>query len=332
MGRHLKTTRAVSTVGSPLFKRSFRLLASLKIAIPLLIVLIATTIVVSLFPTPDLFWSRWYLGLLGLLGISLLFITIQHAPLILKRKGRNAMIGVITTHLGILVLIVGVIYGGYTGIRHEIKLIEGEATVIPDLPFVIQLDELHIEEYAKEDFPGGNLEGLPKKIQDSHITLLKGGRSWLQATAAPGKPIRADGFTLLPSITAVGWYLDLILIDPRGREKTVPVPPWEPPVISLGQRQVMTHGKMPGENPEIEIFTREGEELVSLGTARKGESLLLDGYRISVGPVRRYTGMQVYNRPQEPILVLGSVLMFLGLVWHFYFRHRDRRREGKSDA
>jgi hypothetical protein len=26
------------------------------------------------------------------------------------------------------------------------------------------------------------------------------------------------------------------------------------------------------------------------------------------------------------------VLMFAGLVWHFYFRHRDRRREGKSDA
>ena len=42
--------------------------------------------------------------------------------------------------------------------------------------------------------------------------------------------------------------------------------------------------------------------------------------------------MQVYNRPQEPILVLGSILMFVGLVWHFYFRHRDRRREGRGDA
>jgi hypothetical protein len=43
-------------------------------------------------------------------------------------------------------------------------------------------------------------------------------------------------------------------------------------------------------------------------------------------------GMQVYNRPQEPILIWGSVLMFLGLVWHFYFRHRDHRRERQQDA
>ena len=106
-------------------KKAFRLLASLKVAIPLLVVLTGVTIVGSLFPDPDLFWSNAYLGLLGLLGISLLLITIQHAPLILKKKGRNAMIGVIATHLGILVLIAGVIYGGYTGFRHEIKLIEG---------------------------------------------------------------------------------------------------------------------------------------------------------------------------------------------------------------
>jgi len=61
-------------------------------------------------------------------------------------------------------------------------------------------------------------------------------------------------------------------------------------------------------------------------------SLTLDGYEASLGPVKRYTGMQVYNRPQETILVLGSVLMVLGLVWHFYFRHLDRKREGKADA
>jgi hypothetical protein len=82
--------------------KAFRLLASLKVAIPLLVILVGVTIVISLFPTPELFASKWYLGLLGMLGLSLLLITIQHAPMILKRKGRNALIGVITTHLGIL--------------------------------------------------------------------------------------------------------------------------------------------------------------------------------------------------------------------------------------
>jgi hypothetical protein len=77
--------------------KTFRLLASLKVAIPLLVVLVVVTIGASLFPTPDFFATRWYLGLLGLLGLSLLLITIQHMPAILKKKGRNALIGVVTT-------------------------------------------------------------------------------------------------------------------------------------------------------------------------------------------------------------------------------------------
>ena len=86
------------------------------------------------------------------------------------------------------------------------------------------------------------------------------------------------------------------------------------------------------DTAKADLFTKEGDELVSLGSASADEPLELEGYEISVSPLRRYTGMQVYNRPQEPILVAGSVLMFAGLVWHFYFRHRDRRREGKDDA
>ena len=310
----------------------FRLLASLKVAIPLLVVLIVVTIVISLFPTPDLFRTNWYLGLLGLLGISLLFITIQHIPSILKKKGRNALIGVITTHLGILVIIGGVIYGGYTGFRHEIKLIEGEVALVPGLPFAIQLDELQIEEYRQDEFPNLNLEALPKKQQDTYVTLLKNGKPWQSLVAAPGRPARFDGITLLPAISDVGWYFELIVVDPRGREKTIPVRPWQPPLINLGDKQVMTHSMMSGPARQAEIFTIEDDELRTYGNATQEQALEVEGHQVTLGAVKRYTGVQVYNRPQEPILVLGSVLMFLGLVWHFYVRHRDRKREGKRDA
>jgi cytochrome c biogenesis protein ResB len=319
--------------------RLFRLLASLKVAIPLLVLLTGVTIVGSLFPTPELFGTKWYLGLLGILGLSLLLITIQHAPLILKKKGRNAMIGVITTHLGILVVIAGVIYGGFSGFRHEIKLIEGEVTIVPGLPFAIRLDELVVEEYDPQDFPTVNVSALPKKQQDSRITLLKGGKEWMVMIAAPGDPARIDGITLLPGIGDVGWVYDLIVTDAIGREKTVPVRPWALPVITLGGRQVMAHGRGRSGEQEVEILERDGGQIVSLGMVTRDEPLLVDGATrpidvasVALGAVRKYTGAQVYNRPQEPILIWGSVLMFAGLVWHFYFRHRDRRREGRRDA
>jgi cytochrome c biogenesis protein ResB len=312
--------------------KTFRLLASLKVAIPLLVVLVVVTIVGSLFPTPELFRTKWYLGLLAILGLSLLLITIQHAPLILKRKGRNAMIGVITTHLGILVLIAGVIYGGYTGFRHEIRLIEGDVTVVPGLPFVIRLDQLVLEEYRQEDFPRMNLASLPKKQQDSRLTLLKSGKEWAVLEAAPGRPAKADGITILPAISDVGQVYELIVTDALGREKTVPVRPWAPPVITLGDQQVMAHGKGETGAHEIEILARDGGEITSLGVVAEGRPLMVGEASIALGVMRRYTGAQVYSRPQEPVLVWGSVLMFAGLVWHFYFRHRDRRREGKGDA
>ena len=308
----------------------FRLIASLKVAIPLLVLTVVVTIAGTLQPDTDYYRTWWYLGLLGLNGLSLLFITILHIPSILKRKGRNALLGVITTHLGILVLIAGVIYGGYTGFRFETRLIEGQVTVVPGLPFVIQLDELLIEEYSQEEFPHMNLAELPKKQQESRITLLRNGKPFLSTVAAPGSPASIDGITLLPSVSDVGWYFELIVIDPQGREKTIPVRPWAPPLIRLGSKEVMSHGVMSGDAPEVDIFTKEGDAVTSLGTVMEGRSLMLDGYEVSLGPVMRYTGIQVYSRPQESLLVLGSILMFAGLVWHFYFRHRDRKKEERE--
>ena len=307
-------------------------MASLKIAIPLLVLLTAVTIVGSLFPDPDLFWSNAYLGLLGLLGLSLLLITIQHAPLILRRKGRNAMIGVIATHLGILVVIAGVIYGGYTGFRHNIRLIVGEVTVIPGLPFAIALDELVVEEYRQDDYPRMNLAVLPKKRQESHIRLLRHGKEWHSLIVAPGSPGRVDGVMLLPAINDIGWYFELAVTDRRGRERTIPVRPWDLPLIKVGEQEIVVHGAIGGDFEKVELLALDGEQLTSLGFAGRTDALDVSGSKFRLGKVRRYTAMQVYNRPQEPILVWGCVLMFLGLVWHFYFRHRDRRKERSGNA
>lgn len=306
-------------------------MASLKVAIPLLVLLTGATIIGSLFPEPELFRSPWYLGLLGLQGLSLLFITIIHIPSILHRKGRNALLGVITTHLGILVLIAGVIYGGSTGFRHKIRLVEGEMTVIPGLPFVIHLDELKVEEYRPEDFPRMNLQALPKKRQDSHITLYRQGTPWLTAVAAPGQPVKVDDVTLLPSVSGIGWSFELHVVDPGGRDNVIPVRPWAPPLIVLGQTRIMAHMIQSGEQLQAELFTLDGEQMTPIGVLTPDQPMNIEGYELAMGPVNRYTEMHIYNRPQGPVLVLGSILMFAGLVWHFYFRHRDRKKERRTD-
>lgn len=297
-----------------------------------MIITIAVTIGGSLFPEPDLFKTWWYLGLLGLNGVSLLFITILHIPMILERKGRNALIGVVVTHAGILILIVGAIYGGSSGFRYETRAIEDEMTVVPGLPFVIHLDKLVIEEYAPESVAHLDPEIVPKKRQESHLTLFRNGEVWFDAVAAPGMPAKVDGITILPAFKDIGWYFELIVTDKLGRPKTIPVKPWSPPIFNVGETPVMAHSLMDAGDLSVQVFTMIDEQMTPLGVVSRETDLEMNGYSVELGEVKRYTGMAIYNRPHAPILVIGCLAMLFGLVWHFYFRHRDRGRKNKDKA
>jgi len=305
-------------------KKVFSFLSSLKTAIPLLVITIVVTIAGSLFPTPDFFKTWWYLSLLGLNGISLLFITIAHIPMILERKGRNALIGVVVTHLGILILIAGAIYGGMSGFRHEVKAIEGEMTIVADLPFVIRLDKLVIEAYPQDVVAAMGAGNIVNKTQDSYLSLVKSGKHWLDFIARPGVPVKVDGITILPSLNDIGWYFELIVTDPMDRPKTVSVKPWQPPIFNVGKTPVMAHSLMDAGGLSVQVFTMVDEKMTPLGVVSSEQPLELEGHSISLGSVKRYTGLFIYNRPHAWVLVLGCLAMLFGLVWHFYFRHRDR--------
>jgi len=310
-----------------MLSRTLRALASLKVAIPLIVLLALATIAGSLFPEPDLFRSWWYQGLLGLLGLSLLLITILHVPHLARRRGRNAMIGVLATHAGILVLIAGAIYGNLAGERYAVRAVEQEMTVVPGLPFVIRLEELMIEAYPPETWAHVRPDMVPLKRQDSRIALYRSGQPWIEAVAAPGLPIRAGGFTLLPSLADFGEVFELIVTDPLGREKTHLIRPWAPPLVDAGEVRVMAHATPGGDLVSAQLFTMEDGELKPLGTVGAGADFEVNGHSFRFGAVKHWTGLAVYNRPHAPLLVAGCLLMFLGLVWHFYFRHRDSSGE-----
>lgn len=311
-------------------KNLFRFFSSLKTAIPLLVITIVVTIAGSLFPQPDMFKTWWYLGLLGLNGVSLLFITIQHIPMILERKGRNALIGVVVTHAGILVLIAGAIFGGMSGFRYEVKIIEQEMTIVPGLPFVIHLDELVIEEYPAEAVAHLDPDVVPKKRQESHLTLYKNGQAWLETVAAPGRPAKVDGITILPAFKELGWYFELIVTDPQGVRKIIPVRPWAPPMINVAGTQVMTHSLMDTGELAAQIFSIIDGQVTQLGLLRQDQTLEIEGYAFSLGVCKRYTALSIYNRPHAPVLVIGCLAMLAGLLWHFYFRHRGRSKKHKG--
>ncbi|MGE5303553.1 MAG: cytochrome c biogenesis protein ResB, partial [Alphaproteobacteria bacterium] len=301
----------------------------------------------------DIFHSWWYLLLLALLGLCLLAVTIKRVPVVWKVKGRGPAAGIFLSHIGIIFLLSGMIYGALFGFRYYTRVIEGDITVIPQLPFVIKLEQLDVKYYSREDFSDQRPNFQMAEKQNSKLTLFHHGNPFLQATAAPGNPLSVRGATLLPAQKEVGWVFDLVL-QAGGQEKLVPIRPWAPALITLGlgnSSRILAHKltvagkhefgleKVPADaSAEVFLLQEDGASR-SLGFARQTEPLKFGAWAISVANIRRYTGLHVYSRPEIPLLMIGVFTLVVGLTGYFtqwgrgllaLFRHEGRRWVGQK--
>ena len=333
-----------------LFSRVVNGLAAVGVAIPLLVLIAAASVLGGSIPQGknvelaasapqwvrglntylqlnDIFHSWWYVLLLTLLGVSLLAATIRRVPTVWRQRGRGAASGILLAHLGMLLILGGAIYGGLAGFRYYTRLIEGDVTVLPSLPFVIKLDRFTMEYHPPDAF-GDEGTGAPvPKRQESLLTFLRHGEVIGQRTSAPGHPVDVAGVTLLPSDTDTGWTFTLVVRDPGGREKVIPVIPWAPPLIRLGlsTQRIFSHkvstiganreGKETTARPNAaEVFLlEENGKRRSLGFATSTVPLSASGYSVSVWGIRPYTGVHVYRRPGKPILIAGITCLLIGL-------------------
>jgi len=361
----------------PFLRRAIDFLTSVRLAIPLLVLIAAASILGALIPqgrnvklastVPEgigklnsylqlnnIFHSWWYLLLLALLGLCLLAVTVKRVPIVWKVKGRGPAVGIFLAHMGIIFILGGMIYGALSGFRYYTRVIEGDVTVIPQLPFVIKLEQLELKYYSREAFSNQGPSFQMAEKQNSKLTLFHHGNPFVQATVAPGNPLSIRGATLLPAQKEVGWVFDLVL-QAGGREKVVPIRPWAPALITLGLGnpfRILTHRltvdgqkefgleKVPAD-AAAEVFLLQGDGTSrSLGFAKQTEPLKFGAWTISVVNIRRYTGLQVYSRPEIPVLMLGVCSLIVGLIGYFsrwghrllpYFRGDVWKRRQRGD-
>ena len=93
----------------------------------------------------------------------------------------------------------------------------------------------------------------------------------------------------------------------------------------------MAHSLMDTGEPGVQIFTMVDEQVKPVGVVSRTQALDFNDNSISLGNVKRYTGLFIYNRPHAPVLVIGCLAMLFGLIWHFYFRHRDRKPKNRGE-
>ncbi|MBD3649434.1 MAG: cytochrome c biogenesis protein ResB [Pseudomonadales bacterium] len=304
------------------FRQFIGFFSSIRTVLPVLLCVVLLTIIGGIFRDWDIFESGWYLTALGLLGFCLLCTTIDRIPRLLATNDKTRLLGVVLAHSGIIVLIIGMIFGGVSAFRQNIRIIEDEIAIVPELPFALKLEELVIEEYPDDVFSHIDSEVRPKKRQESRISVYIDGELRETLVSSPGNPVEVDGFTLLPSQMNTGWYFELLVTDRLGREKTIPVRPWAPPLIQVGERSLMAHRLENRGAQSVQIFAVSETESMVIGTVSPQEPFEIDGNSIALGPFKRYTGVHVYRRPQTPILILGCIISLAGLAWHYYHKLR----------
>jgi hypothetical protein len=335
-----------------IFRKMINGLSSVAFAIPLLVLIAIASILGGLIPQGknvklisdapewvrdinvylqlnDIFHSWWYVLLLALLILSLLVVTIKRVPAVWRQKGRGAAIGILLAHVGVLLIIGGSIYGGAAGFRYYTRLIEGDVTVMPALPFVIKLDKFLMEYHQAETYAKDMQTELSSiKRQDSELSFLRHGNSFFEATTAPGNPVEVQGIKFLPSHTDTGWVFTLVVRNPRGREKVVPVMPWAPELIQLGltTQHVFAHkvSRLGTEQRRFDTVTKPDTVEVfmienngapqSMGFASEEAPLTISGYTISPWNIRPYTGLHVYRRPGNFFLIAGIICLVIGLA------------------
>lgn len=126
-------------------KHPWEALSSTEMAAVLILLIIAASLAGAFTPY-DIYHSPLFAGLLTAFGINLLACTVRR---ILKRK---FALGSLLAHIGILVILAGVITGTLTGKRGQLSISEGEVldsyrtrVRVKQLPFKIRLDDFNIE-------------------------------------------------------------------------------------------------------------------------------------------------------------------------------------------
>ena len=258
-----------------------------------------------------------------------------------RQKRRGAVGGILLALAGVLLFLGGIIYNEFSGFRYYTRLIESEVAVLPSLPFVIKLDRFTIEYPLPDAFGDADTKAPSPKPRESVLTLLQNDQILEQVTAGPGQPVDAAGVTLLPSDTDTGWAFTLVVRDPGGREKVIPVYPWDPPMIRLGlTRQFVFANRVTAieSNPEgkvttmrinaVEVFlVEQNGDRQSLGFATESTPVSASGYMVSAWDIRPYTGLHVYRRPGTPFLIAGTVCLMIGLaIFGILIRTRARQK------
>ena len=258
----------------------------------------------------------------------------ETAVTLLIDRGWYGRLGAYITHLSILILAVGAVYGGMVGFKGFVNIGEGQTidrvplrgrNAAIQLPFAIRCDDFRVEYYPDSRQP---------KDYYSDLVVLKNGQEIAKKRIEVNHPLIIDGIYFYQSSYGVdpNSSITLEVLDPGGRVAGPEVAvragqefrvPGDPSIYVVEEIFPSYSNGMPGTEMLQVLGNSQRHFLVAQAApdydrARGGAVY----FRLKGANIREYTGLQVAWDPGVPVVWLACFIMIGGLYITFFVAHR----------
>lgn len=260
-------------------------------------------------------------------------------------KNRYGRLGVDLLHLGLIVILIGAIYGSLTGFSAFQVAHAGETFQVPQSTFSVRVDKLWSENYANsEEIKGwyttltvidGNQEVLTRTIEVNHPLTYKG-ISFYQASF--GSDWWDQGHFTVQVVQSGGKVLGTYPVDSHGSFSvsqaglTVTAQTFFSDFALDENFQAFDRSQYLN-NPALLLTVRQsdGTERQSWSFAQESLQQFYEEHlsgqelyhiRLLGMTAPEYTGLRIAANPGLPVIYGGFILMMLGLFLNFYLPPR----------
>jgi cytochrome c biogenesis protein len=260
-------------------------------------------------------------------------------------RGRFSLFGVYIIHLSILVMIAGALIGSIFGVEADITIKEGETVNVANLTkgngiqqldFSIRCDKFIVEFYE---------DGTPKTYR-SDLSFIKNGQVEKQGSLLVNHPLTFEGFRFYQSSYGVAPEIKAILTYKNAGKKSGSM------ALAAGDTFDLPEGKARGfvlrveENmmqwgPAVKLRIISPKKDIQFWVFQQLDKLLamkpnllteapmfnpglFAPFVFSIDRIEQtyYTGLHLVRDPGVPIVALGGLLMFAGLIVIFFIQYQ----------
>ncbi|MFZ5633484.1 MAG: cytochrome c biogenesis protein ResB [Bacillota bacterium] len=235
-------------------------------------------------------------------------------------RGRFGYPGTLVTHLSLVVIVAGALYGGLAGFKDYANISEGEAYHLQKAGFSVNLDDFRVDYY--DDY-------MPKQYY-SDLRIIDGGREVIKKTIAVNDPLTYKGVTFYQ--TSYGWVVEGVVNNPGKETKVTLLDRQTAPLgEGLSVKAIFypdffinaaghpgTKSPLPN-NPRVVYVVYYGPGVLTYDVTKLNEPVQIgDSLVLTFTGYRQYTGLKLARDPGIPVVYSGLTLLLLGLFLNFY--------------